>query len=116
MKRASEERLRDIIEAAEAIQRTIPANQAQLEADEVKQAAILRWIEIIGEACNHVSPEIRNKNPQIPWRDIIGMRNRVVHSYFNIDLDILWGVLTSEIIRLIPQVKLILASLSEDEL
>ena len=48
--------------------------------------ALVRLIEIIGEAANNISPYCQNSYPQIPWREIIGMRNRIVHAYFDVDL------------------------------
>ena len=59
--------------------------------------AVVRAIEIIGEAASKVSEETRLSAPAIPWKAIIGMRNRVVHAYFDIDADILWKAAAEEI-------------------
>lgn len=71
--------------------------------------ALVRAIEIIGEAAANVSLECRNRHPQIPWADIIGMRNRLVHAYFDIDLDILWNTATTKLEPLIEQLDTIIS-------
>jgi uncharacterized protein with HEPN domain len=77
------------------------------------EAALLRWIETIGEAANHVDPDVQAAHPEVPWRDVVGLRNRVVHSYFEVDLDILWNVATVEVPKLVPQVEAILSELPD---
>jgi len=59
---------------------------------------LIRKIEILGEAAARVSPELRSEHPQIPWRDIIGMRNRLTHAYFDIDL----GIVLSTVQAFLP--------------
>lgn len=59
--------------------------------DEPLPDALVRLISVIGEAANRVSPATRSKLGDIPWPDLVGMRNRLVHGYFDIDLDILWA-------------------------
>ena len=59
--------------------------------------ALVRLIEIMGEAANHVSEPCQVKYYKIPWRQIIGMRNRIIHAYFDIDLDIIWQVVTQDL-------------------
>jgi len=56
----------------------------RFQHDELVQNAVMRQIPIIGEAANKVSPEYRTKHPEVPWRDMVGMRNRLVHEYFRI--------------------------------
>ena len=67
-----------------------------LDSNRMLVFAMVRAIEIIGEAEANVSSECRERHPQIPWADIIGMRNRLVHAYFDIDLDILWNTATTD--------------------
>ena len=69
------------------------------------QHAILKSIEIIGEAANHIGKEIRQANPQIPWQNIISMRNRLVHGYFDVDLNRVWDTAQGDIPQLIELVK-----------
>jgi uncharacterized protein with HEPN domain len=58
-------------------------------------------VEIIGEAANHISPNLQNTYPEIPWRQMVGMRNRLIHAYFDVDLDILWVVVSHNIPNLL---------------
>ena len=71
-------------------------------ASEVVQLALQRAIEIVGEAANHVSAEIRGRFPEIPWGKIIATRHRVVHEYFQVDCELLWEVATTELADLLP--------------
>jgi len=73
--------------------------------DEMLSLALVRLIEIIGEAANHVSPDCQKAYPQIPWREIVGMRNRIVHAYFDIDLDVIWQVVIADLPELLELIK-----------
>jgi uncharacterized protein with HEPN domain len=64
--------------------------------------AIVRCLEILGEAANRVSEEARGELPDFPWRDIVAMRNRLIHGYFDIDPDIVWSTVTRELPGLLP--------------
>jgi len=66
--------------------------------------AVVRNIEIIGEAANNIPEEIKIKFPDVPWHRIIGMRNKVIHEYFGIDLDILWKTVQKRIPELKKQI------------
>ena len=68
--------------------------RAQLEDDRMLVFALVRAVEIVGEAASKVSAEGRAELPQIPWNGMVGMRNRLVHAYFDVDLDILWNTAT----------------------
>ena len=63
---------------------------ADLADDQMLQFALVRAIEIIGEAAGRVSEEVQKSAPEIPWREAVGIRNRLVHAYFDVDLGILW--------------------------
>jgi len=67
--------------------------------------ALVRLIEIMGEAANHVSESCQAKYFQIPWRQIIGMINRMIHAYFDVDLDIIWQVITQDLGSLLSEIK-----------
>ena len=62
-------------------------------------------MQIIGEAASRLSSELIGRTPQIPWRQIVGMRHRVVHDYFAIDLDVLWAAATVDIPGLAEQIR-----------
>lgn len=70
--------------------------------------AVIRNLEIIGEASNNISNEIKNKYDDVPWRDIVDFRNRITHEYFGISLTIVWRIIKQEFPRLKEQMKQIL--------
>jgi len=69
------------------------------------QLALVRLIEIVGEAAARVSESVKDQLPPIPWREIVGMRNRVIHGYDAIDLDVLWDTITVDLSLLIDQLE-----------
>ncbi|MBI1741763.1 DUF86 domain-containing protein [Candidatus Acetothermia bacterium] len=80
-------------------------------ADIKTQDAVIRNLEIIGEATKNLSEELRAKHPDIPWKSMAGVRDRLIHHYFGVNLDIVWQVVTSELPKVAPQ----LAKTSDDE-
>lgn len=111
MKRETPQRLADIIDAIEKIQRYTPSGQAALAQDEMRQAAMLRLTGIVGEAARHVGETVRQARPEVPWRAITGMRQRVVRSSLEVDAQVLWDFVTIEIPKLLPQIRAILAAM-----
>ena len=88
------DRLRHMRDAAtDALTFATGKDRAHLATDRMFQFAIVRAVEIIGEAAAHVSEASRTAHPEIPWGNIVGMRNRLVHGYFDVDLNIVWEVL-----------------------
>lgn len=83
----------------------------RFDIDELLQSAVLHWIEIIGEAARGVSDKVRAAHPEVPWRVITDMRNRVSHGYFDIDLDVVWNTVTRDLPKLQESVTRILAEL-----
>ncbi|PIN89782.1 DUF86 domain-containing protein [Candidatus Pacearchaeota archaeon CG10_big_fil_rev_8_21_14_0_10_32_14] len=69
----------------------------ELSSNELKQFAITRALEIIGEAAKNIPDSFRNQYKEIPWKDIAGMRDVITHSYFNVDLDIVWRVIQKDL-------------------
>jgi uncharacterized protein with HEPN domain len=76
-----------------------------LDRERMLSLALVRLIEIMGEAANHVSEPCQAKYFRIPWRQIIGMRNRIIHAYFDVDLDIVWQVITQDLGSLLMEVE-----------
>lgn len=72
--------------------------------------SLVKSIEPIGEAASRVSPACQSKCPSIPWPEIIGMRNRLIHAYFDINLDIVWRTITEELPPLIVELEKALSS------
>jgi uncharacterized protein with HEPN domain len=88
-------RLRDILEASRLIASYVKDTaEADFRADRQKQDAVVRRIEIIGEAAAHLSEETRRAVPALPFRKMRGMRNIVAHDYANVDLNIVWQAAT----------------------
>ena len=91
-------RLRHMLDAAEeAIGFVQGRTRQDLDHDRMLVLALMKAIEIIGEAAYQVSQETRQSLPEIPWEDIIGMRHRLVHAYFDINLDILWATVQEDL-------------------
>jgi uncharacterized protein with HEPN domain len=86
------ERLADIIEAADKIAVRAAKGRAAFDGDEDTQIVLVHLIQVIGEAAAGLSDGFIAQHPEVPWRQIIATRNRVVHGYFEVDLDILWDV------------------------
>jgi uncharacterized protein with HEPN domain len=76
----------------------------------VQQLALVRLIEIVGEAANRVTEDTRRAHTEIPWPRIIGMRNRLVHGYDVIDYDLLWDTITSDLPPLIAALEKIVGT------
>ncbi len=105
-------RLQHIIEAAqEAIGYVDSIGRTEFYASRPLQHSVVRCIEIVGEASSRISRALRDANPQIPWVDIIGMRNRIAHAYFDIDIEIIWKTATEDFPELLPEIKAIARNL-----
>jgi uncharacterized protein with HEPN domain len=96
------ESLLDIVEAIEKILAyTKGIRFEEFQIDDEKQDAVLRRILVIGEATKRLSPEFKTRHSQIPWKDIAGMRDIVVHDYNRIDLETIWDVVQNDLPELI---------------
>ncbi len=99
-------RLRHMIEAAEDALRFVDGRaRADLDSDRMLLFAVVRAVEIVGEAVRKMSPSVRADHTTIPWSAIIAMRNRLVHAYFEIDTDIVWVAVQREIPALLLELK-----------
>ena len=91
-------RVRHILEAAEEALRFVNGRAREdLNDDRMLTLACTRLLEIVGEAASQVSPELRNRFSQVPWNSIAGMRNRLIHAYYEINLDVLWETLAGDL-------------------
>ena len=98
--------LLDMLLAARKVQSfTEGVTWDQFQTDEILQSAVMRVIQIIGEAARKVSPEFKQAHPEIPWREIVGMRHRLVHDYLHIDLIRVWETLQTDIPILTPMIE-----------
>jgi len=102
-------RLRHMLDAAvEACSFVAGKSRIELNTNRMLALSLVKDIEIIGEAANKVTEETRNKYKDIPWLDIIDMRNHLIHAYFDIDLDILWDTVADDLPPLIETLKKII--------
>ncbi|MFQ5840744.1 MAG: DUF86 domain-containing protein [Candidatus Methylomirabilales bacterium] len=100
--RDTKERLRDILEAIAAIERYRDCDKPAFERDELLQGWFVRNLQIIGEAARGLPEAVRALAPEIPWPKIVGMRNVLVHGYFDIDSDAVWDAATRDVPALQP--------------
>lgn len=85
----------------------------EFEQDRMLVFAAIRALEIFGEAAANVSRPFQQKHPQIQWKAIIGMRNRLIHAYFDIDYDIVWKAVSNEIPNIIPVIEALIRSVEK---
>jgi uncharacterized protein with HEPN domain len=93
--------------AREAVEMVKGKTRADLDADRQLNLSLVRLVEVIGEAAARIPDDFRARYPQVPWRQIIGMRHRMIHDYDVIDFDILWAVLRQDLPPLIEQLEAI---------
>jgi len=100
------ESLVDIIQAAtRALAFTSGENAQQFYEDAKSQFAVVRAFEIIGEAANRISIEFQEAHPELPWAEMVGMRNKMIHEYDDVDLTIVWDTLKNDIPKLIETIE-----------
>jgi len=103
-------RLRHMRDAAvEAVGFIRDRTRSDLEGDRMLTLALVKDIEIIGEAAGRISADCKARYPAIPWTQMIGMRNRLTHAYFEIDLDIVWEVVTHDLPPLVIELEKIIS-------
>jgi len=116
MKRNVEIYIKDIIEYMERAENHIRNFQLdQFLKDDKTCDAVIRCIEVIGEAAKNIPEEIRTSYPSISWRDLAGMRDKIIHSYFTVDFETVWLVVKEDIPRLKPMVKKVLDKIEETD-
>jgi uncharacterized protein with HEPN domain len=94
--------------AREAVSMTAGTTRNELERKRQFQLALVRLLEVIGEAANRLPADLRLRHPAVPWQDIIDMRHRLIHGYDSVDLAIVWQVVQLDLPDLIPQLEAIL--------
>src|SRR5579864_6429536 len=106
MSERDETLLRDMLDMALKAQEFLgQQDQKAVEQNEMLAFALVRAIEVIGEAASRISPETRSGLPQIPWKIIVGMRNKVIHNYRAIDTRIVWQTVVEDLPQLIAELK-----------
>lgn len=108
--------LQDILEAAEAgIEFTSGMSHDDLVADRKTAFAVIRALEIIGEATKMVPTPIRESYPEIPWRAMAGMRDKLIHNYFGVDLDVVWETVVHALPETETKIRALLSELRKQE-
>ena len=101
--------LKDILSACRKIDAIVErSSEGSFLNDETLPAAVLHHLTVIGEAINRLSPELRERHPEVPWKQIVAVRHRIVHAYFDLDWRILWDAATGDIPELRTQIRDIL--------
>lgn len=102
-------RLQHMLDAAnEALSFIQGKTRPDLDKDRMLALSLVKELEIIGEAASKVSAEVRSQNSAIPWQDIGGMRNRLIHAYFDINLDVVWKTVARDLPSLKAELEKIL--------
>ncbi len=111
MNRNDRVRMQHMLDAAnEALAFAANQTRQSLVTNRMLALSLVKDIEIIGEAAAQLSEECHNTTPQIPWPSIIAMRNRLIHAYFDIDLDRVWDTITADLPPLISELEEILSA------
>ncbi len=87
---------------------TADISEKEFKGNSLIQDAVIRQIEIIGEACKQVSPELKKKHAQVPWKDIAGMRDKLIHNYLGVDIESVWATVEKDLPQLKQQVGAVL--------
>jgi uncharacterized protein with HEPN domain len=98
--------LDDMREACERIVRYLgDLDKAAFVADEKTYDAVLRNLEVLGEACKQIPPEVRSNHPDVEWRKVAGLRDIIAHAYFGVDHEILWDIVRNKVPPLLDVIK-----------
>ena len=106
--------LEDILDAISKIANFIEGMTFDQFAKDDKTAyAVIRALEIIGEATKHIPEHVRKSNPKISWREMAGIRDKLIHDYFGVNLEVVWKTATDDLPKLEPEIRLILSDIDD---
>jgi len=104
-------RVEDILGAIAKIRRYVDGlSREEFAADEKTVDAVVRNLEVIGEAARAVPAEARTRSPQVPWTEMTGLRNKVTHEYFGVDPAIIWQTIADDLEPVVPALQSLLGS------
>ena len=104
-------RVRHALDAAREAASFVQArSRDDLETDRMLNLSLVRLLEIIGEAARGISQESQDTYPEIAWKKMAGMRDRLIHGYYDVDMDVVWETVTKDLPPLISQLEEVLAS------
>ena len=101
----------DAMDKAELLLEGVPYDR--FEGDFRINYAVVRTLEIVGEATKRLPPSLRQEYPDIPWKNMAGMRDQIIYGHDNVDLEIVWGVVKTDIPRIKPRIRQILVDRGE---
>jgi uncharacterized protein with HEPN domain len=100
--------LTHMIDAIRAVKRYLDnVPEAEFRSNEMLQDAVIRQIQVLGEACKRLSAELKEAHADIPWRDIAGMRDKLVHDYFGVDVETVWLTARDDLPELLERLEAI---------
>ena len=106
--------LKDILKCLVKIERYLKEYDFEsFRSDELMTDAVIRNVEVIGEAANNLTRDFRSKNPQVEWRKIIATRNRIIHGYATVDLKIIWNITQTDLDNLKPEIEELIKELEK---
>jgi uncharacterized protein with HEPN domain len=107
--------LKDIVQAMEAIEDFVKGfSLDKFKEDDKISSAVIRKFEIIGEATKRIPESVRNRYPDVPWKRMAGMRDRLIHAYSEVDHKLVWDAIKLELPQLLPRMESVLADLQKD--
>ena len=116
MRKSDTIRLQHMLDAAlDAVSFAAGRTRANLDTDRMLMRAVVNALEVVGEAAGQVSAEYRAQHPELPWHVMIAMRNRLIHAYADINHDVVWRTVTTDLPTLIVHLEEMLTSAMQDE-
>lgn len=113
--REFEDYLKDLLDAMDKAQRFVAGLDYESFKDDDKTLfSVVRALEIVGEAVKHIPDSVREENPEIPWRDMAGMRDVLIHDYFGVDAQTVWLTVTKKTPQIKPLIEKMLEDLNND--